>query len=329
MTLCASQTFRWKAGSFFTTAAPTWRNERPCRKPNDAATPSLSTNGTLVQPLIVTVAAVGAELTPEQTPHLPITPQQLGETAALCRAAGASMIHVHCRNDDGSNTSAVERFEAAYAAIRERSDLIVQFTTGGAIGMSAQERAAPLRLRPEMATLTCGTVNFGDEVFENSFPLMRGIVAEMQRYGVRPELEIFDAGHLANAKRLAAEGTLALPQHVDFVLGVPGALDASARNLLFLIEALPEGCTWSVAGIGRDQLPLATIAVALGGHVRVGLEDNIYYSKGRLARNDELVARVARVAGELGRPIATPEEARGILGLQPLRSAAGIAPGAP
>ena len=224
MTLCASQTFRWKAGSFFTTAAPTWRNERPCRNPNDAATPSLSTNGTLVQPLIVTVAAVGAELTPEQTPHLPITPQQLGETAALCRAAGASMIHVHCRNDDGSNTSAVERFEAAYAAIRERSDLIVQFTTGGAIGMSAQERAAPLRLRPEMATLTCGTVNFGDEVFENSFPLMRGIVAEMQRYGVRPELEIFDAGHLANAKRLAAEGTLALPQHVDFVLGVPGAL---------------------------------------------------------------------------------------------------------
>ncbi|MBD5653665.1 MAG: 3-keto-5-aminohexanoate cleavage protein, partial [Candidatus Eremiobacteraeota bacterium] len=118
----------------------------------------------------------------------------------------------------------VERFGDALAAIRAKSDLIVQFTTGGAIGMTVAERAGPLRLRPEMATLTCGTVNFGDDVFENSFPIMRGILAEMKRYGVRPELEIFDAGHLSNAKRLAAEGCLTLPQHVDFVLGVPGAL---------------------------------------------------------------------------------------------------------
>jgi 3-keto-5-aminohexanoate cleavage enzyme len=268
-----------------------------------------------MEPLVITVAAVGAELTPEQTPHLPVTPEQLGETAALCRAAGAAMIHVHCRRDDGRNTSDVERFRAAQAAIRGASDLIVQFTTGGAIGMTVAERAGPLQLRPEMATLTCGTVNFGDEVFENSFPIMRGILAEMARYGVRPELEIFDAGHLSNAKRLAAEGLLAFPQHVDFVLGVPGGLDAAVRNLVYLVDALPPGCTWSVAGIGRDQLPLATVAVAMGGHVRVGLEDNIYYSKGRLARNDELVARVVRIAGELGRPVATPDDARRILGL--------------
>jgi 3-keto-5-aminohexanoate cleavage enzyme len=268
-----------------------------------------------MDPLIVTVAAVGAELTPEQTPHLPITPEQLGETAALCRVAGASMIHVHCRWDDGRNTADVGRFRDAMAAIRARSDLIVQFTTGGAIGMTAAERAAPLELRPEMATLTCGTVNFGDDVFMNSFPIMRGILAEIVRYGVRPELEIFDAGHLANAKRLAAEGLLQLPAHVDFVLGVPGALDASVRNLVQLVDALPAGCTWSVAAIGRDQLPLATVAIAMGGHVRVGLEDNIYYSKGRLARNDELVARVVRIAEELGRPVATPGQARGLLGL--------------
>ncbi len=280
---------------------------------------------------IVTVAAVGAELRPEQTPHLPVTPQQLGQTAALCQAAGAAMIHVHCRTDDGRNTSDPARFEAAFAAIRSESDLIVQFTTGGAIGMTAAERAAPLRLRPEMATLTCGTVNFGDDVFENSFPLMRAILAEMQRYGVRPELEIFDAGHLANAKRLAAQDLLTFPQHVDFVLGVPGALEATVHNLIFLVEALPSGCTWSVAGIGREQLPLATVALTMGGHVRVGLEDNIYYSKGRLARNDELVARVARVAAELGRPLATPEEARRMLGLAPrtLHPQTGIAPGAP
>jgi 3-keto-5-aminohexanoate cleavage enzyme len=268
-----------------------------------------------MDPLIVTVAAVGAELTPEQTPHLSITPEQLGETAALCRVAGASMIHVHCRWDDGRNTADVGRFRDAMAAIRARSDLIVQFTTGGAIGMTAAERAAPLELRPEMATLTCGTVNFGDDVFMNSFPIMRGILAEIVRYGVRPELEIFDAGHLANAKRLAAEGLLQLPAHVDFVLGVPGALDASVRNLVQLVDALPAGCTWSVAAIGRDQLPLATVAIAMGGHVRVGLEDNIYYSKGRLARNDELVARVVRIAEELGRPVATPGQARGLLGL--------------
>ena len=266
-------------------------------------------------PLIITVAPVGAELRPEQTPHLPITPAQLGETAARCRTAGASIIHVHCRNDDGSNTSDPARFQAAYDAIRAASDLIVQFTTGGAVGMTPEERAAPLAVRPEMATLTCGTVNFGDEVFENSFPIMRGILAAMERYEVKPELEIFDAGHLVNAKRLVREGLLEFPQHVDFVLGVPGALDASASHLIDLVRDLPAGCTWSVAAIGRDQLPMAAIAIAMGGHVRVGLEDNIYYAKGRLAANDELVARVARIAAELGRPIASPDQARSTLGL--------------
>jgi 3-keto-5-aminohexanoate cleavage enzyme len=269
-----------------------------------------------MDPLVITVAAVGAELTPEQTPHLPVTPGQLGETARLCRVAGAAMIHVHCRNDDGTNTASPERFDAAQQAIRSQSDLIVQFTTGGAIGMTVAQRTGPLRLRPEMATLTCGTVNFGDEIFENSFPIMRGILAELDRYEVKPELEIFDAGHLANAKRLERDGLLAWPQHCDFVLGVPGGLDASVRNLSFLVDALPHGCTWSVAGIGRDQLPLAAVAIAMGGHVRVGLEDNIYYSRGRLARNDELVARVARIAEELGRQVATPDQARTILGLR-------------
>jgi 3-keto-5-aminohexanoate cleavage enzyme len=226
---------------------------------------------------------------------------------------------VHCRNDDGSNTSDPARFAAAYDEIRARTDIIVQFTTGGAIGMTGAERAAPLRLRPEMATLTCGTVNFGDDVFENSMPLMREILAEIVRNDVVPELEIFDAGHLANAKRLAAEGLLSFPQHVDFVLGVPGAMEATVRNLCYLVDALPAGCTWSVAGVGRDQLPLGAVAIAMGGHVRVGLEDNIYYAKGRLARNDELVARIARVAAELGRPVATPDEARRLLGI-PSRS---------
>jgi len=274
-----------------------------------------------MEPLIITVAPVGAELSLDQTPHLAVTPAQLGAVAAKVQAAGAALIHVHCRNDDGSNTQDIERFRAAFAAIRAQSDLIVQFSTGGAIGMSPAERSAPLALHPEMATLTCGTINFGDEVFENSFPIMRHILAEMQRCGVTPELEIFDRGHLANAQFLARQGHLRLPQHVDFVLGVPGGLDASVENLVECVRALPPGCTWSVAGIGRMQLPLAVTAIAMGGHVRVGLEDNIYYSKGRLATNEELVARVVRVAAELGRPIATPDEARAIL-----RLPGGVAP---
>jgi len=268
-----------------------------------------------VDPLIITVAPVGAEVMPDQSPYLPITPAQLGETARAIRAAGASIVHVHCRNDDGTNTHEVERFRQAYDAIRAASDLIVQFSTGGAIGMTPEERSAPLALRPEMATLTCGTVNFGDDVFENSFPIMRGIAAKRQEFGVTPELEIFDLGHLSNAKRLADEGAIRLPAHVDFVLGVPGALEASVEHLVDCVRGLPAGCTWSVAGVGRMQLTLAAVAVAMGGHVRVGLEDNLYYSKGRLARNEELVARVVRIAEELGRPVATPDEARTILKL--------------
>lgn len=268
-----------------------------------------------MEPLIITVAPVGAELSPEQTPHLAVTPAQLGEVARKVRDAGASIIHVHCRNDDGTNTHDVARFNAAYHAVREQSDLIVQFSTGGAIGMTPEERAAVLELRPEMATLTCGTVNFGDDVFENSFPIMRGILKKMNEYGVRPELEIFDKGHISNARRLEKEGLLKFPQHVDFVLGVPGGLDASVQNLADLVAALPPRCTWSVAGIGRMQLPMAMAALAMGGHVRVGLEDNIYYSKGRLATNEELVARVVRLADELGRPVATPDQARELLGL--------------
>ncbi|HVA33132.1 MAG TPA: 3-keto-5-aminohexanoate cleavage protein [Candidatus Baltobacteraceae bacterium] len=272
-----------------------------------------------MDPLIITCAPVGAEITPDQTPHLPHTPQRLAETARAVREAGGAILHVHCRNDDGTNTHSVERFREAYDAIRASSDLIVQFSTGGAIGMTPQERASVLELQPEMATLTCGSVNFGDDIFENSFPIMREILRKMNEFGVRPELEIFDKGHLANARRLAKEGLLALPQHVDLVLGVPGGLEATVQNLCDLVDDLPSGCTWSVAGIGRQQLPMALAAIAMGGHVRVGLEDNLYYSKGRLARNEELVARVARIAQEAGRPVATPDQARAILGLKAIQ----------
>ena len=263
-----------------------------------------------MDPLIVTVAPVGAEVTPEQTPYLPVTPVQLGETARAIRDAGASIVHVHCRNDDGSNTHDVERFRAAYEAIRGASDLIVQFSTGGAIGMTPAERAAPLALRPEMATLTCGTVNFGDDVFENSFPIMRGIAAKIAEHGVVPELEVFDLGHVSNARRLAAEGAIRLPAHVDLVLGVPGALDASVERLVDCVRALPDGCTWSVAGIGRMQLQLAAAAIVMGGHVRVGLEDNLYISAGEKATNGQLVERATTILNAMNVRVLGPDDVR-------------------
>ncbi|HVA36282.1 MAG TPA: 3-keto-5-aminohexanoate cleavage protein [Candidatus Dormibacteraeota bacterium] len=278
-----------------------------------------------MQPLIITVAPTGAEVRPEESPHLPYTADALGATAAACRAAGASMIHVHGRFADGRPTQDVETFRAFSSAVRANSDLIVQFSTGGAVGMTPEERAVALELCPEMATLTCGTVNFGEEVFENSFPIMRAILARMRAYGVVPELEIFDLGHLDNARRLEREGLLTFPHHVDVVLGVPGGAEASVENLVDIVRRLPAGCSWSVAGVGRAQLQLAAVAIAMGGHVRVGLEDNLYYAKGQPARNEELVARVARLAGELQRPVATPAHAREILGLRRAAQVRGVA----
>ncbi|MFP4016184.1 MAG: 3-keto-5-aminohexanoate cleavage protein, partial [Halanaerobiales bacterium] len=176
----------------------------------------------------------------------------------------------------------------------------------------------PVTLKPEMATLDCGTTNFGDDIFVNDLPLMRNFAREMLRYDILPELECFEAGHIYNALRLKKEGLLKKHLHFDLVLGVPGAIKATLKNLLFLTELLPEGASWTVAGVGKHQLPLAVNAIVMGGHVRVGFEDNIYYKKGVLAdSNAELVKRIVRLAGELGREVASPREARAILGIKP------------
>jgi len=266
--------------------------------------------------LIVTAALVGAETTREQQPNLPYTPQEIGAAAAACRVAGASICHLHVRTDDGTPTQDRERFRETIAEIRQRTDIIIQVSTGGAVSMTAAERLQPVALRPEMATLTCGTVNFGDAVFRNDLLLLREFAGAMKTNGVRPEFEIFDVGMISNALQLAKEGLVEAPYHFDFVLGVPGALPATPRHLLHCVESIPEGATWSVAGIGRHQLAMAALAIPLGGHVRVGFEDNIYYRKGELAvSNAQLVERIARLASELDRPLATPNEARAILGL--------------
>jgi 3-keto-5-aminohexanoate cleavage enzyme len=269
------------------------------------------------QPVIITVALVGAELTLAECPYLPITPEQIGEAAAEACQAGASIIHLHVRMPDGRPTQDKEIFRQAIAAIQARCDIIIQVSTGGAVGMSAQERLQPVHLKPEMASLTTGSVNFGNEIFANPWSLIQDFAQVMQEHGVKPELEIFDAGMIANALRLRDKGLVSEPLHFDLVLGVPGGMPATVRNLVYLVESLPPGASWSAAGIGRAQTVLAAAAIAMGGHARVGFEDNIYYRRGELATsNAQLAARVSRLATELGRPVASPTDARRILGLR-------------
>jgi 3-keto-5-aminohexanoate cleavage enzyme len=269
-----------------------------------------------MEKLIITVAPTGNVPTKDMNPHLPVTPEEIAETAVRCRDAGASLIHIHARDGEGKPTLDPEVFGRIHRLVSERTDLIVQISTGGRAGMDPGARAAAVRqIGPEMASLTTGSMNFPDRVYENPFDVVELLAAAMKQVGTKPEMEIFEPGMIANAVGLADKGLATPPLHFDFVLGSRGSLPASAKNLLFLSESIPQGSTWTVAGIGRWQLPMAVLAIVMGGHVRVGLEDNIYYRKGELAANEQLVARVARIATELGRAVATPNEARRILGL--------------
>ncbi|MBE3574323.1 MAG: 3-keto-5-aminohexanoate cleavage protein [Firmicutes bacterium] len=267
-------------------------------------------------PLVIVAAICGAETTREDNPNLPLTPEELAEAATLARAAGAAMVHLHVRDQAGRPTQDREVFRRTMELIRAQSDILIQVSTGGAVGMTLEERAQPLELDPDMATLTCGTVNFGEGVFLNPPDGIRQLARRMLERGIRPELEILDVGMLAFAQRLEKEGLIKPPLHFDLVLGVRGGIPGGARNLVHLVESLPPGATWSVAGIGRWETPMGAMAIAMGGHVRVGLEDNVYYHRGVLAEsNAQLVARMARIAAELGRPVADPATARQILGL--------------
>jgi 3-keto-5-aminohexanoate cleavage enzyme len=270
-----------------------------------------------VDPLVITVAPVGGELTREQQPHLPISPREVAEDVARCRESGASMVHLHVRDEDGAPTQSRERFAEVMDAIRRASpDVIVQTSTGGSVGMTEEERAQPLDLKPEMATLTTGTVNFGDEVFVNPYPLVERLFVRMRELGIQPEFEAFDTGMVETARRLVEAHDPPAHLHFDLVLGVPGGMAGTPGAVLHMASILPAGASWSATGIGRSHLPVTLTALALGGHVRTGFEDTIYYSRGRLASsNAELIARVARLAREAGREVATPDQAREILGI--------------
>jgi len=266
--------------------------------------------------VILTAAIVGAELTRAQTKWLPITPREIADEAARCREAGAAVIHLHVRNDDGSNTQSAERFGEAIAAIREKTDCIVQPSTGGAVGMSMDERAGPLACKPEMATLNCGSLNFGDDVFINKRGEIREMAKRIRASGAIPELECYEVGHVDEAALLFKEGAIGAPLHFQFVLGVPGGIGAREEVVRFMKTLVPSGATWAVAAVGRFQQPMTELAMRLGGHARVGLEDNIYLSKGVLSEGSApLVARAAAYARSIGRTPAEPARARALLGL--------------
>ena len=269
-----------------------------------------------MEKLIITCAISGAEVKKEHNPYVPYTPDEMANEAYKAYKAGASIIHLHVRNDDGTPTQNEKRYETTIKKIREKCpDVIIQPSTGGAVGMKRDERLQPTNLNIEMATLDCGTLNFGgDDIFINTENDIKYFAKKMKERDIFPELECFEKGHIDQVLRLYKKGFIHDPLHFSFVLGVNGGMTGEERDFHFLRESIPEHATFSVVGIGKYEFPLAELSIRYGGHVRVGLEDNIYLEKGVLAEgNEALVKKVINIAKKYNREIASPIEARKIL----------------
>ncbi len=272
---------------------------------------------------LITVAPTGAETAKADCPQLPTTLDELVETALACAAAGASLIHVHVRDGDHRPTLDPARLRDTVDALREQTDLVVQLSTGGSVHDPLEARLTVLDAEPDSCSITCGTTNFGDDVFLNPYPFMAQLYQQAQEREVVPEFELFDLGHVAVLRRLL--DTFGLPYggrvHVDFVTGVPGGMPGTPAALTAGIQALPPQVTsWSATGIGRTHLPIAAAALAAGGHLRVGMEDNLVYARGRPVRhNAELVSRAADLARLMQRPPLSAEQTRSLLGVKDRR----------
>src|SRR5215469_9634756 len=268
---------------------------------------------------LITVAPTGAESDKSAVPALPVTLEELVTTAKECREAGAAVIHVHIRDAAAKPTLDLARLKDTVQALREATDLIVQLSTGGAVTDSFDNRLTVLDAGPDACSLTCGTANFGDDVFMNPWGFMKELYAKTQALGVVPEFELFDFGHIAALHRLLAE--LGEPAgghvHCDLVMGVPGGMPGNAATLVQAVSALPAGATWSATGIGRSSVPVLFAALAAGGHLRVGMEDTVTFARGRpVASNAELVARAAAAAELVQRPAMSTAAARTMLGVR-------------
>ena len=271
-------------------------------------------------PLVIQCAITGSmDPDPERRPNLPSTPAAIVAEALAAWRAGAAVIHLHAREADGTPTQDVEAFRVLVDGLREAGcEAVVNLSCGTAGGRAERdERLAPLALEPEMASFDAGTINFGERIFEGDLPFLRRMAGAFRLHGVRPELECFDTGHLGLALQLREEGLLDDPMVVQFVLGVPGTgVPATVAQVEHMRRLLPAGAPWSVCAIGPAQLPLNAYCILAGGHVRTGLEDNLWYARGDRATNARLVERVVRLAAELQRRVATPDQAREILGLR-------------
>ncbi len=273
-----------------------------------------------MEKLIITAAITGSRITREITPHIPITPAEIVQSAYECWQAGASIVHIHVRDPNtGQGTQDVEVFRQVVEPLREKTDLILCLTTSGIPGrnLPTEDRIAPVDLKPELASFDAGSINLGGTVFINSPEFLDRAAEKMKETGVKPEIEIFDLGMIVTSLRMRDQGKLDDPLHFQFVLGTPWGAPATPKSFLHLHEHIPANSTWSIIGIGKGHLPMSMMALAMGGHIRVGLEDNIYYSKGVPAEtNAQFVARIARISREYGREIASPDEARKILSLR-------------
>jgi 3-keto-5-aminohexanoate cleavage enzyme len=280
----------------------------------------------MADPCIITVAITGSVPRKKDNPAVPISVAEQVESTQAAYEAGASLVHVHVRNEDETPSSDPERFAALQEGIRRRCpDIIIQFSTGGR-GRALEQRGAMLHLKPDMASLATGSVNFPTIVYENPPDFVRTLARQMRDLGVKPEIEVFDLAMLYNTADLVAEGLILPPQHVQFVFGVKHALPARRDILEFEVAKLKEllpAATWTAAGIGRHQLEVNHWALEMGGHCRTGLEDNVRWDRDRLApSNAALVKRVAELCAQHGRPVATASQARAMLGLRPAPVAA-------
>lgn len=266
---------------------------------------------------LITVAPTGAETAKADVPELPVTLDELVATAVACEAAGAALIHVHIRGEDSLPTLDVGRLTDTVTALRESTSLIVQLSTGGSVHDPLEARLQVLDAEPDSCSLTCGTVNFGDDVFLNPWPFMVELYRLTQEREVVPEFELFDLGQVHALSRLLDQEGLPYGGHVhcDLVMGVPGGMAGTAASLVAAVQALPAGASWSATGIGRSTLPVALAALSAGGHLRVGMEDTLTYRRGEPVRdNAQLVERAAALAELAQRPPMSPQDARELLG---------------
>jgi len=270
-------------------------------------------------PVIITAALTGSRITKEQTPAIPVTPEEIAAEGIAAWRAGAAVVHVHVRDAAGRGAQDMDAFRHVVSALRAETDVVLCLTTSGIPGrnLPTAERIAPLALRPEMASFDAGTIRMEAGMFVNEPEFLDALAAAALAGGVKLELECFDLSMVAQALRYHAAGKIPAPLHFQFVTGTRYGMPATAQALVAAVDLLPADATWSVIGVGRTQTPMAMLALAMGGHVRVGLEDAIHYRRGELATgNAQLVERAVRLAGEIERPVATPDQAREILGLR-------------